>query len=359
MSEHIETPWRNELADKALPEPDDGVPIIRWGPETVERRHLFDAWHEAARPIFDTAPHGGTGSFTGGGKVGKMGDLLLTNVDFTAQRFRRTRRHVAESDSFSLQLYARGRFAGTIGDMPYQLAPGRIALFDFGHEHQGLASEPCIVLGTSIPRHVIDSSAMGEGPGIVWPRNSTPGRLLAGALHILHSDMQTLSKQQAAEAAAGFTGLLNGLLGSRHERQDPRLIRRVCLATIERYIEQHLHLPELDVATLCRKFGSSRSRLYALFREHGGIESYIRSRRLARCFRDLAEAEAATTRISKVAERWGFHDHSHFNRLFRRQFALRPTDVLATRIVSRPEPKSCNTELRRDLTVAHQWIRSL
>lgn len=32
-----------------------GVPVIRWGPDKIERRHLFEAWHEAARPIMDTA----------------------------------------------------------------------------------------------------------------------------------------------------------------------------------------------------------------------------------------------------------------------------------------------------------------
>jgi TRAP-type C4-dicarboxylate transport system substrate-binding protein len=81
---------------------------------------------------------------------------------------------------------------------------------------------------------------------------------------------------------------------------------QLCLATMERYIEHDLRRPELDAAMLGRAFASSRPRLYDLFREHGGVERYLRQRRLARCFRDLAAADPGCGRVKGVARRWGF-----------------------------------------------------
>jgi hypothetical protein len=267
-----------------------GVPTVRWGPDTIGRRRLFEAWHEAARPLFDTAPGGQERSFSGGGTLARLGELIVTEVDFTDQRFCRTRLHVAETDGFSLQLYARGGVVGTTEDVPYRLAPDRIALSDFGREHQAIATRPSAVLGASIPRDRLDTSAAIDPPAVIWSRNSPAGRLLIGALHLLRAEIDRLP---AAQAAAGFIGLLNGLLGSRREVHDPRLFGQLCLATIERYIERNLHRPELDAALLGRAFASSRTRLYELFREHGGVERYLRQRRLSRCFIELAAADQA------------------------------------------------------------------
>ena len=193
----------------------------------------------------------------------------------------------------------------------------------------------------------------------MWARSSTAGGLLSGALHILREDMDRLSAAEAARAADGLIGLLNGLLGSSREVHDPRLVRQMCLATIERYIERHLRRPDLDVASLCRAFASSRTRLYDLFREHGGVERYLRQRRLARCFRDLAAAVPAKPRIREVAERWGFYDQSHFNRLFKQQFGLRPSDVLASHAIGQPDDHPDQEDVRQDFATVHEWFHSL
>ena len=169
-----------------------GVPVVRWGPDTIERRHLFEAWHEAARSLFDTAPCSQERSFSGGGAVARLGDLVITDVSFTAQRITRTRHHVAETDYFSLQLYTCGGLIRTSGDTVYRMAPDRIALFDFGREHHALATQPSEVLGASIPRDRLDIAELGQ-PAIMWARSSTAGGLLSGALHILREDMDRLS----------------------------------------------------------------------------------------------------------------------------------------------------------------------
>jgi AraC-like DNA-binding protein len=91
---------------------------------------------------------------------------------------------------------------------------------------------------------------------------------------------------------------------------------------------------------------------------HGGVERYLRERRLGRCFAELAAADPATARIGKIAERWGFLDPSHFNRLFKQHFGLRPSDVMASQAIGHHDANR-GSELTQDLATAHQWIRSL
>ncbi len=128
---------------------------------------------------------------------------------------------------------------------------------------------------------------------------------------------------------------------------------------IERYIDRHLHDRKLGPAALARAFGCSRSRLYELFQEHGGTDRYLRERRLGRCFRELATGEP-DTRIWKVAQRWGLDDPSHFHRLFKQRFGLRPSEVLggACAGTAAQEPPR-HTVLGDQVRQVHAWFRSL
>ena len=71
---------------------------------------------------------------------------------------------------------------------------------------------------------------------------------------------------------------------------------------------------------------ASRSALYRLFRESGGIARYIREQRLRRCFGDLADG-SGHAQVAQVAYRWGFTDAAHFSRLFRQRFGCTPSET--------------------------------
>ena len=336
------------------------LPVVRWGPGTIERRYLFEAWHEAARPLLDTAPAGSEHSFSGGGDLAKIGDIVFTRTYFDAQRFVRQRRHVGSTDGISLQFYARGGFVGTRDGAPHDLAPDRVALIDFGHEHCGIAQRPSEVLGINFPRAQIDQRPFRDRPQVTWRADSAPGRLLIGGLRHVHRELRQLPAHQAADVSAAFIGLINGLLGSRREVCEEGLVQHVKLAAIEDYIHRHLHDRSLAPAALAQAFGCSRSRLYDLFRERGGVDHYLRECRLARCFRDLAAADPSTARIWKIAARWGFEDPSHFHRLFKRRFGIRPSDLLAGDGSVIPAEHPLHPTIPSDqLHLAHGWFRAL
>jgi AraC-like DNA-binding protein len=328
-------------------------PLVSVDLRKMPKQHRFDTWHEVVRPFYYPEALTARDRFSGYAAVAKAGDVLLVDVGFTPQRSVRTRRHAAESDHFQLQCYRRGGVVGSRGGRPFRLGPDRIGLCDGRCEHEALANESSEGLSLCIPRARIDAALPSDRPTVCWSKGTPGWLLLAGAARTLRNGVQQWSAAEARDAAEGFIGLLNGLLGGREDRKP---VKRLWLLTIKRYIDAHLHDADLDAATLCRVFGCSRASLYRLFQEHGGVASYLCERRLSRCFAEFAAAPERRGRVRKIAERWGFNDPSHFNRLFKKQFGMLPSEV--------PADGSTNNgqDLGRPNRMAEaidQWMRAL
>jgi AraC-like DNA-binding protein len=56
---------------------------------------------------------------------------------------------------------------------------------------------------------------------------------------------------------------------------------------------------------------------------------YVLGRRIARAHGQLSDPRQSAEKISSVAYNCGFGDVSYFNRVFRRQYGLAPSDVRA------------------------------
>ena len=94
-------------------------------------------------------------------------------------------------------------------------------------------------------------------------------------------------------------------------------------ARVERVIEERLGSAMLTVVNLCRWTGMSRSSLYRLFDDDGGVQAFIRTRRLARVAEELRNREAG--RVADIAERWGFCDAAYLARVFREVHGVTPS----------------------------------
>lgn len=106
------------------------------------------------------------------------------------------------------------------------------------------------------------------------------------------------------------------------------------LAQIKGFIEESLDDPALCPERISRAHSISTRYLYKLFEAEGlGVQEWIRTRRLDRCRRDLADPRLRGDPVFRVATRWGFTSQAHFSRLFRATYGCSPREF--RRAVSR------------------------
>ena len=97
---------------------------------------------------------------------------------------------------------------------------------------------------------------------------------------------------------------------------------------VRQAVRRHLRTPTLGPTNLCRPVGMSRSNLYRLFEDTGGVARYIQCERLLEAHAILTDP-TTTESISAIAEDLCFADASSFSRTFRREFGHSPGEMRA------------------------------
>ncbi len=102
--------------------------------------------------------------------------------------------------------------------------------------------------------------------------------------------------------------------------QDSRAI------VIKAFITNHIHDSTLGVKRLCQVFKISRSTLYNVLQSSTGVAEYILTQRAAHCRLALLDPAYKNYGVMGVAQRYGFTNHAHFSRVFRRLYGMTPSD---------------------------------
>ncbi|SHL96668.1 AraC-type DNA-binding protein [Bradyrhizobium lablabi] len=108
------------------------------------------------------------------------------------------------------------------------------------------------------------------------------------------------------------------------------------LSAIKSDILGNLLSRNLSIETICARHGITPRYLRMLFAgEQTTFSDFVTGRRLALVLRKLRNPDRAGHTISAVAYECGFGDLSYFNRVFRRQFGMTPSDVRAQGVATR------------------------
>jgi AraC-like DNA-binding protein len=130
----------------------------------------------------------------------------------------------------------------------------------------------------------------------------------------------------ATDVAESTVDLVRGL----HGKQDLRTLTEsrpssVLRQQIHTYIDLHLGEPDLNRESIAKHHSISVSYLDKLFEPTGSsVWQTIRTQRLDRCRRDLADTRLAGVRILDIAARWGFRTASNFTRSFEAAYGASP-----------------------------------
>jgi len=104
---------------------------------------------------------------------------------------------------------------------------------------------------------------------------------------------------------------------------------------VRRIIRKHLRTPTFSPSILCRLVGMSRSNLYRLFEDTGGVARYIQRERLLEAHAVLTDP-GSTQSISSIADDLCFVDASSFSRAFKRDFGHSPGEVRSAALAGVP-----------------------
>jgi signal transduction histidine kinase/ligand-binding sensor domain-containing protein/DNA-binding response OmpR family regulator len=92
-------------------------------------------------------------------------------------------------------------------------------------------------------------------------------------------------------------------------------------------LDEHLSNPELDVDTICRQIGMSRTKLYQTVKSITGqsINDFVRTVRLHKAAQIMTEEDVL---ITDVMYRVGMQTQSYFTKAFKKEFGKTPTQFL-------------------------------
>ena len=304
-----------------------GKPV---GTEEFEAfRHVLS---DECMPLAVTADD--VAAFRGRVESASLGTVELVDVTASSCRARRTRNLIRRSapEYLKVGLQVHGCCVLSQDGREAALAPGDFAVHDPTRPYQVKVNDAFRMLVVIFPRKLLRlpparlgqltarrvSGRQGLG-ALVSPFMVGLGRRLdagnlTGSIHLSDAILDMFAASFAEQLAC--------------EREiDPEARRRGLVLRIHAFIEDRLHDPGLDLATIAAAHHISVRYLQKLFEDEGEtVTGWIRTRRMEHCRRDLADARFAELPVSSVAARWGLLDAAHFSRLFKATYGLSPRE---------------------------------
>jgi AraC-like DNA-binding protein len=298
--------------------------------QPLRPRDQFEAWREWYQPVFDVVPNRSTGDlFAAEIHLWKLGALAMSRTSAPAVHVVRTKGHLRRDpvDHWVISYCARGAHSAVTAGTSLEV-PARVPYLwslgqEFLHERTGV---------DRVQFFMARDAFREIGPLL----DAACGSALDTPLgHLLGDYMVALERRPAAVTVTDFRPLTNAVRAMVAAAVSPSAERialagrQIDLGRMERVrqaVRRHLRTPMLEPKTLCRLVGMSRSNLYRLFDDTGGVARYIQRQRLLAAHAVLSDP-VTTTPISMIAEDLCFADASTFSRMFRREFGHSPSEV--------------------------------
>jgi len=145
----------------------------------------------------------------------------------------------------------------------------------------------------------------------------------------LHKRADSMTFSEAEAVTEPTLALLRAAIASSKENIDqssPMAIHSH-LAEIRKFIDNNLTNSNLEPEQIAMHLGVSRSKLYRLAEPLGGIQRFIKTRRLQHAFVALAKEGNTRGSISVVAFEVGFASENTFRRAFKDYFGMTPKEA--------------------------------
>lgn len=263
----------------------------------------------------------------------RPGDVWLSRVQGTGQKFTRSTRHIrrAQNEYFVLLLQLQGTTFHRQDGRDVVLRPGDIACNDTSRPFDLQLSDRFDQMIVHVPR-TIAAAALGPTQTYtsrVFAPQSPIASLLSPFLRWLPQAVGRVPVPAAQQLMhiCGSLVLTSLAESSGVVIDDRRWSGKALRHRAQVYIAAHAHEHTLNAEAVAHAVGVSLRRLQELFRDQGTTPSdYLWSCRLRLAQRDLADPLLAAMSICDIAMRSGFQSLAHFSRRFRQATGLSPSE---------------------------------
>jgi AraC-like DNA-binding protein len=307
---------------------DRGKPVGR-----IDRIDRIDAFEDAASRAFAPMRMRTTGDapFHGAFTSARVDQLVLTHITADPVVVRRDSSVMGSSDPDLIKVAWHGAGRAGVDQAGRQclLSPGDLVVYETGHPYELPFWEPYDTVVVGVP-----SALFGAHADVLRRRVAMPVRADSGLRGIVSAMFQGMASGGAAEgaSAAAQHHLASALVSlvcaafsdtRPSDDEDPLdRVRAYCLA--------NLGDPGLSVESVAAAHGMSTRYLYKLCRARGfTLARWVRSERLARIRRDLADPVLAERSTPVIAARWGVLDTGHLGRMLRAEFGVTAREIRA------------------------------
>jgi AraC-like DNA-binding protein len=335
---------------------------------TPDLRH--EGWRQTVGVCLESSlsHHDESGNFSATLEGYLLDDIVFSRPQAARQKFDRTSLRIAQDgvDHYMIEMFFEGFMEMQIHGRSIRNSPGQIVGFDLGDILDSVNTD-FDLLCLFVPRVRLAPLLVNPDSlhGLIPDLNGGPGFLLASYLQTLYRALPTLSAADAPTAANALLQLIAAAFNraSGEQSVDTSVRHHDTFLRAQLYIRANLASRSLSADGIALKMGISRTALYQLFEELGGVASYVRELRLRKCLSEITAIRHATTQIAEISYRWGFDDPSVFSRAFRQRFGCAPNEAraLAYARVSRDHAGLVSSGADRDVgdRTYEEWIAGL
>lgn len=299
--------------------------------DTLSPGERFENWRQAVSSVFDLEVDDPS-AFDCGMTSWRLGSLVLGGFWSSGNAFVRDRRKIAASglDHYVVQTLVQGASEVREGGVEGAWPVGSVRMLDMTRPIRTQA-EAFSNLTLIVPRTLLEPflGAPDDLHGVTLPPDSVGAGVLRRLMADLAARADSMSAAEAEALGSGVASMVASCFGPSVAAQEAARAARpaATVKALQQHIQVHLGRPDLSADSLCRDFGLSRATLYRLFEPLGGVEAYIRSRRLDEAWRRLTGPGGASLRIAAVMRDLAFTNEASFSRDFRRRFDLSPSEA--------------------------------
>lgn len=287
----------------------------------LQAKDQFDAWRSLHRDTIELVPTAeSSAGFAAEFSSWRLGDLALTRVVYSGAPDRAWRHHPRSYLDHWCLVLARTAKAG--GQTSEELSFRSLAL-----PYDGRAQDSEVIT-LYIPRdqRPADEQRFDGAHGLDVSQDFAP--LLIAYMDSLVRQLPHVPPEHAASLEMPTRALIAACIVPQLVYQEAAKapLGSVLIDRARAVVRQNMASPDFGPDRLARLLAMSRSKLYRLFEQSGGVAHFINRERLREAHNRLSSHREMLS-IHAIGNEVGFVDHSTFSRAFRREFGYSPTEA--------------------------------